>query len=259
MTGENAADLVVDGPRPAVAFVARIPRSYRLSPGDRLILTMLACDSFDGELSAPTMGTLAHWVGMFPSSVWAALDRLASATAHRPALVAREESTRGRNRTVWRLLLQPSDNPGALQPSDDPGQLSIQPSGQPSDEPSGIVEQPPSLPFHREISSVSGAPPLADDGDRFEQFWSLYPSHRRGSKKAVRAAWDNAPLPADVIPRLRAWIPSVKDPKFYPGAEKWLRERRWETITVSGPSREYLAWLDTPEGKAHTARKEAGL
>lgn len=95
------------------------------------------------------------------------------------------------------------------------------------------------------------------DGDEFEQFWSLYPAHRRGAKKAVRAAWDDIPPPADIVSRLRAWIPTVPDPQFVPKAEKWLRERRWESVKITGPSAEYLAWLETPEGQAHSARKEA--
>lgn len=101
------------------------------------------------------------------------------------------------------------------------------------------------------------APPHAEDGDQFEQFWDLYPAHRRGTKKAVRAAWDEVKPPADVIPRLRAWIPTVKDPKYYPRAEKWLRERQWSQITVQGPSAEYLAWRESPEGREHQRRKEA--
>lgn len=107
------------------------------------------------------------------------------------------------------------------------------------------------------VSSLSNSRD-ADDEKRFEEFWSLYPSHRRGVKKAVRIAWDDTPPPADVIARLRAYIPTVKDPQYVPKAEKWLREKRWELIKITAPSAEYLAWLETPDGQAHVARKAVG-
>jgi len=108
-----------------------------------------------------------------------------------------------------------------------------------------------------EVETSIGAPPQAEDGDQFEQFWDIYPSHRRGTKKAVRIAWDEAPPPADIISRLRAWLPTITNPKYVPNADKWIRERRWSEITVQGPSAEYLAWLKTPEGREHQRRKEA--
>lgn len=94
-------------------------------------------------------------------------------------------------------------------------------------------------------TSIPGAPPQAEDGDQFEQFWDIYPAHRRGAKKAVRTAWDEVKPPADVIPRLRAWIPTIKDPQYYPKAEKWLRERRWELVkapTISPDQRAREIW-----------------
>ena len=95
--------LVVDGDRPGVAWVASLPRSYKLSESERLVLLALACDSFDGYESAPTMDGLAAWCGLLRSSLYKIVQRLERPTKHRPSLLERE-STGGRNRTVFRLL-----------------------------------------------------------------------------------------------------------------------------------------------------------
>ncbi|WP_168627356.1 hypothetical protein [Cryobacterium sp. BB307] len=122
--------------------------------------------------------------------------------------------------------------------------------------PQNLVPQSPESGDDLEHNSFKGASPLADT-EEFDRFWSLYPTHRRGAKKPTRAAWDESQPPADVVARLRAWIPTT-DPRFVPRAEKWLHERRWELVKITSPSAEYLAWLETPEGQAHAARKEAG-
>lgn len=162
--------------RPAIARVAALPASYGLKPAERLVLLALACDSYDGETSAPGMDALAAWTGLFRSAAYDAVNSLSVSNDRRPALIERT-STRGRNRTVFRLLLQPSDSAGRLdaappvdnspQPSGEPsdtagrldtsspvdnssqpsGEPSGQPSGQPSGEPSGTTGLHPSLPF----------------------------------------------------------------------------------------------------------------
>lgn len=148
--------------RPAVALVAALPASYGLKPAERLVLLALACDSFDGLTTAPGMDALAEWTGLFRGAAYDVVRALCQPTDRRPALLERDSTTRGRNRTVFRLLLhQPSDTPGRLapsEPSDDPGRLepvgpvdnspqpSGEPSGQPSGEPSGNPGPHPSLP-----------------------------------------------------------------------------------------------------------------
>lgn len=114
------AALAVDGERPGVAWVAALPRSYKLRESERLVLLAIACDSYDGYESAPGMDDLAAWCGLLRGSLYAVVARLEKPTAHRPALLERE-STGGRNRTVLRLL------------RDDTGR-----SGERSDEPSGV-------------------------------------------------------------------------------------------------------------------------
>lgn len=144
--------------RPAVARVASLPASYGLKPAERLVLFALACDSYDGETTAPGMDALAEWTGLFRGAAYDVVRALSAPTARRPALIERS-STRGRNRTVFRLILEPSEPPGRLppagsaaapaqpsgEPSADPGRLgadrpvdkSAQPSGEPSGQPSG--------------------------------------------------------------------------------------------------------------------------
>jgi hypothetical protein len=127
----------VDRARPAVALVTSLPRAYGLNTADRLVLLALACDSFDGETSAPGYDALAEWTGMLRSSVAEVLRRLAQPVdGVRPALIERAATKRGRDRTTWRLLLQPSGDADLLatvgEPSGDADWFELQPSGEPS-------------------------------------------------------------------------------------------------------------------------------
>lgn len=105
-----------------------------------------------------------------------------------------------------------------------------------------------------------GAPPQADDGDHFEEFWSAYPRH--GSKAKAQDAWKatRADHPSDLLARVKQYARDRqgKEAKYTLNPENWLTKRDWEQIKITGPSAEYLAWLQTPEGKEHTARKEHG-
>ncbi len=94
--------LVVDGPRPAVAWVASLPGEWTTA-GERLLLLALACDAFDAT-SAPTGDALAEWTGMERSTVYRMLGRLRVATDERPALVA--DGKRRRRRAVYRLCIE---------------------------------------------------------------------------------------------------------------------------------------------------------
>lgn len=96
--------IVVDGDRPAVARVTALPAAWTTG-GERIVLLAMAVDSFDGTTDAPGNDALAAWTGMGHGSVIAILERLCKPTEHRPALLARERSSRGRNRVVFRFLL----------------------------------------------------------------------------------------------------------------------------------------------------------
>lgn len=135
--------LDVDGSRPAVELVAALPRELT-SQGERLVLFALACDSYDGHTTAPAAHHLAAWTGMHLSSVRAILRDLQQPTRRRPALLAVDAPSRGKRRTLYRLLLngQPSGHAGRLgllQPSGDAGRLE-QP--QPSPNRRGTVGEP---------------------------------------------------------------------------------------------------------------------
>lgn len=119
--------LDVDGSRPAVELVAALPRELT-SQGERLVLLALACDSYDGQTTAPAAHNLAAWTGMHLSSVRGILRDLQQPTERRPALLAVDVRSRGKRRTRYRLLLdgQPFGHAGRLesdQPSGDAGRL----------------------------------------------------------------------------------------------------------------------------------------
>jgi hypothetical protein len=95
-------ELDVDGTRPAVVRVAALP-GYWTSESERLVLLVLACDSFDGVTSTPGNDLLASWVGMHRSSVIVILNRLCKPTETRPALLERVVASRGRRRTTYRF------------------------------------------------------------------------------------------------------------------------------------------------------------
>lgn len=128
--------LNVDGARPAVGRVASLPAAWT-TDADRLVLLALACDSYDGETAAPGAENLAAWTGLHRSTVYAALHRLSVPTDERPALVAIDDTKKGRRRTRYRLTL-PSQ-----QPSDEADRSTIpEPSGQPDGSATPTVGQP---------------------------------------------------------------------------------------------------------------------
>ena len=103
----------------------------------------LACDAFE-TTSAPGTDNLVAWSGMHRTSVQRILDRLLTANKVRPALLDRE-TTRGRNRTSYRLLVttEPPTVGGLL--------ISGQPPTQPPTEPPSnggrlTASQPPTEP-----------------------------------------------------------------------------------------------------------------
>ncbi len=47
-----------------VARVTALPRAFRLTAAERLILLTLACDSYEGDESSPSYAALAAWTGL---------------------------------------------------------------------------------------------------------------------------------------------------------------------------------------------------
>lgn len=104
--------------------------------------------------------------------------------------------------------------------------------------------------------------------EAFGAWWEIYP--RKVSKQAAAKAWKARTkakdLPDDLVEITQRFAASVagKDPEFIPHPATWLNQKRWEDVPTSapsgqdeGPSEAYRAWLETPQGKAHLARKEA--
>ncbi|RIJ19412.1 hypothetical protein DZF97_00725 [Clavibacter nebraskensis] len=103
---------MVDGARPAIERVAALPQSYKLSDGERLVLFVLAADSFGGSDSAPGMDSLAQWTGMFRGHLHDMVDRLCQPGpdgTERPPLLQRVPGMKGGRgkRLTFRLLLPP--------------------------------------------------------------------------------------------------------------------------------------------------------
>ncbi len=104
----------VDGSRPAVAAVTALPHEYRLSAAERLVLLVLACDSFDGIRSRPGYAALQSWSGLSRGVLMKALNSLCTETAHRPALLSRQSKAQGRHVMVWQLQLEQVGVPDQL-------------------------------------------------------------------------------------------------------------------------------------------------
>ena len=84
---EQASPLVVDGARPAVTWVASIPRGA-VTDRERVVLVMLACDAFE-NVSRPGGASLAQWAGLINGRLYETLKALESPTDKRPALIER--------------------------------------------------------------------------------------------------------------------------------------------------------------------------
>jgi hypothetical protein len=161
----RAQPLVVDGGRPAIEWIAALPRDWT-TLAERYVLHVIACDSYDGRTSRPGLENLAAWTGMHCSSVAEVVNRLLRPSNHRPALLARTSSA-GRNRSEYRLL-QPSgqhDRPTVVQQSHDrPASATVncrptvvQQSLSP-DPPSPLPETPSLSPAQRAVANALGLP-----------------------------------------------------------------------------------------------------
>lgn len=121
----------MDGKRPAVEWVTSLPREWRVTESERLVLLCLACDAYADE-SAPGYDLIAEWTGMRRSSCAEILARLCAHTPARPALLERI-SVRGRRRTIWRLLTgEPSGHAGQINRPATPDGSTLHPDPEPS-------------------------------------------------------------------------------------------------------------------------------
>lgn len=180
--------LLVDGHRPAVAAVAALPSAWT-TEAERLVLLALACDSYDGETSAPGYDNLAAWTGLHRTSVVGIIARLQKPNARRPALLEVAETTRGRFRTRWRLTLGPARRPVAQ-----PVALSDS-TGQATERPDGPLPIPRTTPIPG-AASRSASPAGDDDGatGRRRAPWDDDPCCDNGWRETT----DGDPIPCPV-------------------------------------------------------------
>lgn len=100
------AGVIVES-RPAVEWVSTLPAGW-VTTGERLVLLLLAADSFDGQTSAPGRDAISEWSGLGSRSVFRILDNLCKPTRTRPALLAKAARGGGRGRRTTYLLLEPN-------------------------------------------------------------------------------------------------------------------------------------------------------
>lgn len=189
--------LSVDGARPAVERVAALPRSWT-TPAERLVLMVLACDSFDGETCAPSYDRIADWTGMHRSSVGELLTALTKPNSRRPSLLTREETTRGGRRTVWRLLLpEPS---GATGRSDEV-EAYPQPSGA-----AGLSNRPAEVDGKgmQTVAEPSPNRPARPDGNR--------PAPQDAPSSTRDPLWLTSPPTEGTRARVRAYVRACELP-----------------------------------------------
>lgn len=184
------------------------------------------------------------------------------------ATIERARDNNRRNQANWRER-QRNQSPGI---SDDISAYSVGEERRGKDSSPAPLPNPPS-PLapesgHRPQRSRVGAPPLqAEDEARgsdpeispvseFEAWYAAYPVDR--NKPAARKEWakTRADHPADLLARTKQFARSVQGRDFVTHPATWLRERRWAEIKVTGPSPEYLAWLQTSEGIEFMRRKD---
>jgi hypothetical protein len=100
MSGDHAHDdvgLEVDGRRPAVEWVTSLPAGS-LTHLERLVLMVLACDSYDGETSAPGRDNLRTWCGLSNNQQ---IERPLKALVEKGLIVPERRSRR--ERVTYRL------------------------------------------------------------------------------------------------------------------------------------------------------------
>lgn len=103
------AEMRVDGARPAVEWVALLPRKWTATGTERLVLLLIALDTYDQEPpfeAAPSLDRLAEWAGVFKDAIIRARDALsAPVLGVRPALLEVTKGT-GRSGSTYRLCTE---------------------------------------------------------------------------------------------------------------------------------------------------------
>lgn len=218
----------------------------------RFVLVVLADHADQAHSCYPSVSRIAARTGLGPSTVRRALHYLQEA-----GLLRIEERVRPNgSQTSSRYYL------AAPEPEYDPL----------SDLEGGVPDREGPRPGSRRPEPSPNPQGTDPHAEAFGAWWEIYP--RRISKQAAIKAWKargkDKTLPEisvllDLTLRYAATV-AGKEQEFIPHPATWLNGHRWEDVPATapkpqdgGPSQAYLDWLETPEGKAHIARKESGL
>ena len=106
----------------------------------------------------------------------------------------------------------------------------------PTTSPKGEVTTLPEPPVPASDATGQTKPKRTTYPQAFNAWWSAYPKHKNGSKKSAYAEWQRATkiIDATDLHRLTeayAANPGVSSVDYCPDAHRWLRGRRWETVT----------------------------
>jgi DNA-binding transcriptional ArsR family regulator len=216
----------------------------------RFVLVVLADHADQAHSCYPSVSRISERTGLGASTVRKALHSLQEA-----GLIQIQERVRGNGSQTSSRYVLAAPNPDIDPLSDLEGGVSDRDGG-------GLGSRGPESP-----KNPQGKDPHAE---AFGAWWEIYP--RRISKQAAIKAWKartkdkTLPPIEDLLEITTRYAATVagKEQEFIPHPATWLNQHRWEDVPTSapsaqdgGPSQAYLEWLETPQGKAHLARKEA--
>lgn len=117
---------------------------------------------------------------------------------------------------------------------------------QPSDQPTTNQQINPQTTTTKEEKKKRKITPLPPEGDRFYEFWGVFPKKRIGDKEAVYKSWLKAitkAAPETIVASARLYATSLdatkENAKYAAGGAKWLNNSGW------------TAQYDQPEKKQH--------
>ena len=137
-----------------------------------------------------------------------------------------------------RYPLPTSENAEFATPSRDSREIPAPGTGEQGNRGTGeqVENTLPEPPVPASDATGQTKPKRASYPPAFNAWWSAYPKHKNGSKKSAYAEWQRATkiIDATALHRLTeayAANPGVSSVDYCPDAHRWLKDRRWETVT----------------------------
>ncbi len=219
--------------------------AFSLSPTQISVYNALRDRADDAGETFPSQDTIGRESGIGPRAVRAAVTRLVEAGLVEIVGGGRRVGIR------YRIGMRPSLPETGSRIRNDRAEMGSRIRNEPVDTGSRIRSKPDRGSDEerpKEEDPGIGAPPRADDGDLFEQLWDVYPVARRGSRADLLAAWQatREHHPADILDRCKIYLRSLDGKEqFVAGAGKWLREHRWDQVSIpalTADQRARLIW-----------------